>query len=41
MLICTACEQEHHDLCTLQFCDCDCAGEAEDYFDRDMPDEGE
>lgn len=42
MRMCEACEQEQHDRCGMQtWCDCPCAGEAEDYFERDMRHEEE
>lgn len=40
MRMCEACEQGQHDRCGMQtWCDCPCAGDAEDYFERDMRDE--
>lgn len=40
MDMCVACENEQHDRCSMP-CDCPCAGEAEDYFERDMRHEEE
>jgi hypothetical protein len=38
---CLACENDQHDKCFMSGCHCPCAGEAEDYFERDLRDEEE